>query len=125
MIERFQAYVLLSLSSQGKMPWSAATSDAQCVQMKESCDVTRLAADAGCVEVKHSMHCVVTVKFICSYLQLGDIVKMCRGLKSGEAVDYDWCRSSLLHLKDRKVSEFCGRLSPVANCEQRSDLSVG
>jgi hypothetical protein len=46
-----QGYVLLSLTSAGQMPWSGASSDTQCLQIKEECDIEVLSVERGCPEV--------------------------------------------------------------------------
>jgi hypothetical protein len=62
-----QGYVLLSLTSTGQMPWSGASSDAQCLQSKENCDIDALSAERGCPEV-----CVdLSIFLMSSLLSLG------------------------------------------------------
>jgi serine/threonine protein kinase len=42
------AFVLLSMCSQGRLPWSNATSEAEVLELKRACDVTELAASCQC-----------------------------------------------------------------------------
>ena len=73
-------YVLLSLTSKGKLPWSIATSDTQVYQLKSACDITNLTRDRG-------VH------------QLADIINHCRNLKFEETPNYDLYHSLLEDMK--------------------------
>ena len=73
-------YVLLSLTSKGKLPWSIATSDTQVYQLKSACDVTQLTRDRG-------VH------------QLADIINHCRNLKFEETPNYNLYQTLLEDMK--------------------------
>lgn len=48
-----QGYVLLSLFSEGQLPWSSAKSDADCLREKENYNIEALATSYGCIEVSN------------------------------------------------------------------------
>jgi hypothetical protein len=80
----FQGLVLLSLTSNGRLPWSTAKSDAECLEMKRSCDVRKLCAAQGVPE-------------------LADVVLSCRNAARNVRPDYDALRALLTKMLDRKV----------------------
>ena len=77
------AYSLLSTCSKGLLPWSSASSDAQCIKMKKDCDIISFAASCGMRE-------------------LGEIVLHCRGLDASAKPNYDFCKQKLLQMQSSK-----------------------
>jgi len=78
------ALVLLSLASEGRLPWSNSSSDAQCKQMKESCDIFALANERDCNEI-------------------AEIIQMTRLLNYNDVPDYRKFEQLLTSMRDRKT----------------------
>lgn len=60
--------MLLSLATEGKLPWSLAQSDEECRRTKESCDILKYARELGCEEVKTNTICAEGFYFILIHL---------------------------------------------------------
>jgi hypothetical protein len=80
-----QGLVLLSLTSEGRLPWSVAKSDAECLKMKESCDIRKLCAQQGVPEV-------------------AELILQCRSAARHVRPDYAAMGAILSKMRDRKVS---------------------
>mmetsp|Transcript_35899 Transcript_35899/g.33986 ORF Transcript_35899/g.33986 Transcript_35899/m.33986 type:complete len:589 (+) Transcript_35899:93-1859(+) len=77
--------VLLSLFQGGNLPWSDATSDKECKNRKEACDISAMAGTHNCSEV-------------------GEIITLCRALKFDQKPDYETYKALLTTMKMRKVT---------------------
>lgn len=78
-------YMLLSLRMGAVLPWSTATSEASCRASKRSCDISKLAQEAGCPEV-------------------GEIILYARSLAFDAQPDYDRCVQLLSAMQSRPES---------------------
>lgn len=88
--------MLWSLTSNGRLPWSAAASEADLVRMKREADYTAACADAGLGPV-------------------ADLIRTMREADRTRRPQYDALRDMLIAMRDSKVRYCCGPLrSPVA-----------
>jgi hypothetical protein len=86
---RLKGFVLLSLTTKGKLPWSVARSDGELKHMKEACDLAQVCAQQGCPEV-------------------AELIAYCRSANRSVRPNYDTVREMLTRLQARKVrKEFC------------------
>ena len=90
------AMVLISLFSDGQMPWSTSQSDTECRQRKINCDIEALASSLNCAE-------------------LGRMVMQIRALKYDEKPDYDAYKALLTTMKDRKTKSSSSSSSSSAS----------
>ena len=79
------ALVLIALALECKLPWSDAKSENEVKTTMERCDILQLAES-------------------CGFIEMGEVVLMCRELKQNQSLDYDIVRNKLIAMRDRKVT---------------------
>ena len=80
-------YMLLSLCSNGKLPWSAAKSDSQLYEMKKACEILKLCKEYGCDEIGEIIKKARSMEFdaVPNYEEFVDLLKKMStvGMKRG------------------------------------------
>lgn len=79
-----QGLVLLSLTSESRLPWSGTRSEEECRRTKQACDIKKLCTEQGLPE-------------------LSEIILACRTAVRTVRPDYEAFHKVLVKMRDRKV----------------------